>query len=238
MREYGKLFCGFWTSDTIQALSDDGKLLAAYLLTNQHCTLIGCYRLTMGYMCDDLKWTPERVSEGFANLFANGFATRCEGSNYIIIHEYLKWNPLENPNQGKAAAKLFGKIPDSFSEKADLARRLGIGNFEPLPNPSVTVSQPVAVTVAVTVLKPPKINFDGRTFVGIDEAKLALWRSAYPALDLPAEMAKAAAWLMANPKNKKSNYERFLTNWFSRAQDRAARTHGGAPPPEMGKGAI
>jgi hypothetical protein len=47
------------------------------------------------------------------------------------------------------------------------------------------------------------------------------WGEAYPAVSIDQELAKARAWLDANPKNKKSNYRRFLVNWFCRAQDSA-----------------
>lgn len=47
------------------------------------------------------------------------------------------------------------------------------------------------------------------------------WRDAYPALNIDVELSKASAWLLSNPKNQKSNYAKFLTNWLSRAQDRA-----------------
>ena len=47
------------------------------------------------------------------------------------------------------------------------------------------------------------------------------WQKAFPALNLKEQIAKAEAWLLANPKNKKSNYERFLVNWFNRNQDSA-----------------
>lgn len=47
------------------------------------------------------------------------------------------------------------------------------------------------------------------------------WGKAYPAVDVERELASAAAWLMANPANQKSNYARFLTNWLKRCQDRA-----------------
>lgn len=67
------------------------------------------------------------------------------------------------------------------------------------------------------------IAFDGTQFTGIDSKKLELWQKAYPAIDLQTETAKAAVWLVANPKNRKSNYERFLTNWFVKSQDSAAR---------------
>lgn len=55
------------------------------------------------------------------------------------------------------------------------------------------------------------------------------WQGAYPALSLEAELSKAAAWLIANPKNRKSNYARFLVGWFTRSQDRAPRINGAVP---------
>lgn len=64
---------------------------------------------------------------------------------------------------------------------------------------------------------------------GVGGEKRQQWQEAYPALDVPAEIAKAATWLRANPKNRKSNYERFLVNWFSRAQDKAPPKGGGTP---------
>ena len=63
---------------------------------------------------------------------------------------------------------------------------------------------------------------DGK-WTGIPDALLATWKQAYPALSLDAELSKAAAWILANPRNKKSNYARFLTNWLSRSQDKAPR---------------
>ena len=50
-----------------------------------------------------------------------------------------------------------------------------------------------------------------------------LWKNAYPAVNVDAELKKAAMWLISNPKNRKSDYVRFLTGWLSRAQDRAPR---------------
>jgi len=60
----------------------------------------------------------------------------------------------------------------------------------------------------------------------IPDALKLVWAKAYPALSLDAELSKAAAWILSNPKNKKSNYSRFLTNWLSRAQDNAPRIVG------------
>lgn len=49
------------------------------------------------------------------------------------------------------------------------------------------------------------------------------WQAAYPAVDIDLEIKKAEAWVLANPKNAKSNWARFLTSWLTRAQDRAGR---------------
>ena len=58
---------------------------------------------------------------------------------------------------------------------------------------------------------------------GITDADRQEWRLAYPACDLPGELAKATSWLRANPtKARKSNWRRFVVSWLTRSQD-----HGG-----------
>jgi hypothetical protein len=54
------------------------------------------------------------------------------------------------------------------------------------------------------------------------------WLKAYPAVGLDVELSKASAWLLANPKNAKSNYARFLGGWLQRAQDKAPRVASGS----------
>jgi hypothetical protein len=83
---------------------------------------------------------------------------------------------------------------------------------------------------SITTSASNEISFDADAgkFNGITETQLKLWAEAFPAVDLKVEIAKAASWLAANPKNRKSNYSRFFTNWLSRQQDRAPRV-GGKP---------
>jgi len=77
---------------------------------------------------------------------------------------------------------------------------------------------------------------------GITDADRQEWRQAYPACDLQAELAKATAWLKANPtKAHKSNWRRFVVSWLTRSQDRGGtnRTTGvrpdDKPPPKAWK---
>jgi hypothetical protein len=72
---------------------------------------------------------------------------------------------------------------------------------------------------------PARLDFDFSKgiFLGPVGDHFERWRRAFPAVDLVAEVARAAEWLFTNPKNRKSDYLRFLTNWLGRAQDRAPR---------------
>lgn len=156
MRDYGKVFTGFWSSETTRSLSDDGRMLALYLLTSDHTNMIGTLRLPDGYACEDLQWSIERVSEGFANCLAKGFATRFDGSNLVVIHNYLTWNPVENQNQAKAAIKLLESLPYNTPQRPAMVRAVAdsVAGFkkpiddeyatkiqtllEPFPNPFET----------------------------------------------------------------------------------------------------
>lgn len=160
MRDYGKVFCAIWASDDFRSLSEDGRALALYLLTCQHCTAVGTFRLPDAYAADDLQWSAERVSKGFAELLANGFATRDERSKWVCIAKFLDWNPIENPNQAKSAAKLIEQVPEGGAKSMLLQALRRAGRYiaelgiEPFANPSPTVPEPVAVAVAVAEEKP------------------------------------------------------------------------------------
>lgn len=67
-----------------------------------------------------------------------------------------------------------------------------------------------------------KVTWTESGFQIPDPVKTVL-ASAYPAVSVDAEIAKAHAWVIANPKNKKSNWGRFLNSWLQKAQDRAPR---------------
>jgi hypothetical protein len=125
MRDYGKVYSTFWSSETTSAMSDDSKLLALYLMSCSHSTIAGVFRLPDGYVGEDLRWSFERVSKGFVELFQKGFANRCETTKWVWILKHLEWNKPENPNQRKAAAKIAASIPNACAWKLDFVRVCG-----------------------------------------------------------------------------------------------------------------
>lgn len=112
MRDYGRVYSKFWSSDDIRELTEDGRLLALYLLTCAHGTLAGVCHLPLGYVAEDVQWTFERVAKGFDELLVKGFAKRCERTKWVWVCKYLTWNPPENPNQLKAARKIACNLPE------------------------------------------------------------------------------------------------------------------------------
>lgn len=125
MRDYGKVHTSFWSSPTIQGMSDDARLLALYLMTSPHTTIVGVFRLPDGYASEDLGWAAERVAKGFEELLSKGFANRCETTKWVWITKHLVWNPPENPNQVKAAAKCAATIPIECAWKQAFMRLHG-----------------------------------------------------------------------------------------------------------------
>jgi uncharacterized phage protein (TIGR02220 family) len=111
MRDFAKVGTGFWHSPAISGLSDSDKLLALYLIACPHHNALGCYRLSNGYVADDLGWTTERVAKGFRNLSERGFATRCDTTSFVLVHKHLEHHPIENRNQVKHIALLIEQVP-------------------------------------------------------------------------------------------------------------------------------
>lgn len=70
---------------------------------------------------------------------------------------------------------------------------------------------------------------DGSAFP-VPQALVAEFESAYPAVDIPGELARIRAWCITNPKNRKtkSGIRRFLNSWLSKAQNQAPRASPGA----------
>lgn len=144
MRDYGKVYGTFWSSDTTGGLSDDAKLLALYLLTCNHATIAGVFRLPDGYVAEDLNWSLEKVAQGFAELFAKDFANRCEVTKWVWVKKHFEWNKPENPNQRKAAFKVVNSVPDQCVWKRDFWREAAaVLALDPHPdsNPFKTVKQ-------------------------------------------------------------------------------------------------
>lgn len=92
------------------------------------------------------------------------------------------------------------------------------GRIATLKNPKESIKE--RINKEERNIKERKIIFNNEIFKleNIPKEKLEKWKEAFPLIDVDVELKKMEAWLAANPKNKKVNYERFIVNWLSRAK--------------------
>jgi hypothetical protein len=250
MRPYGRIFVRYWTSPDIVDLNGDSKLLGAYLLSSPHSNMLGCYRLPVAYVVDDLKMGSETVLKGFRNLSNKGFMTHDLDLSWVLIRNFLKWNPIENPNQGKAAAKLFDEVPVKSTVYAPLVQMLRanpanfpdgfIDRFETLSEPyrnqeleleleleldqDQELDHCAALVPIATREMPGVISIplnDGSEY-GILQTEMDEWSELFPAVDVLQQLRNYKAWSLAKPKKRKTRrgIKASITSWLSDKQDR------------------
>jgi hypothetical protein len=110
---------------------------------------------------------------------------------------------------------------------------------EDIPAAPVPTSKPQA---AASRAKSAVTWTSDAGWAGITDADRQEWAQAFPGAVLAQELAKATAWLRANPKRcGKRNWRRFIVGWLQRCQDKGGtnRTTGNRPdekpPPKAWK---
>ena len=247
MREYGQIQTAFWASPEIQSVSDQAKLLAAYLLTGPHSNGLGCYRLPDGYVMADFGWTQERVSKAFSELFQIGFCKRCEQSNFVLIPKFMKWNGISNPKVAKARQAEFNAIPKNSSIHAELcASLLTYGKhfdnpFETLlkgyAKQEPTLSEPErnqrgTESCAESPSDSTPQHEESETLITIPlndgseypitDLQVSEWQELFPAVNVMQSLRNMRAWSNSNrPKRKTRNgVLKFITGWLTKDQDK------------------
>jgi hypothetical protein len=157
-----------------------------------------------------------------------GWLEADESSKTLTFPNFGQWN---TPGKDTTAAERMRK----HREKQRVARN------------TVTVTEPLRATVttdktrqdkskyipaapvptsgtAAAVRSPAKAAISWSAdagWAGITDGDRSEWATAYPGAVLEQELAKATAWLKANPtKAGRRNWRRFLVGWLQRCQDK------------------
>ena len=65
-------------------------------------------------------------------------------------------------------------------------------------------------------------SHQSKKFEGITDQDLVDWKECFPCINIKQEIVKATEWIKSNPtKSRKKLWRRFLTGWFSRANEKA-----------------
>lgn len=170
-----------------------------------------------------LPFDSQDVEPLLKELCARGFIERYEvgGHRYIEIRTFTRH---QSPHYSEKPSVI--PPPDSRSHDAIMRGQQPPDSL--IPDSLIPDSKTFAPSAAHSTPKKNgrhriEFNRDKGLFIGITEEQELLWQEAYPAVPIPPAIARAAAWAKENPANAKSNWGRFLVNWFQRDQDKAAR---------------
>ena len=108
---YIKVVTKLWTDEKIRKLNDQGQKLFIYILTSPHSNMAGYYRLPKPYIYYDLKWSAKQLDKPFNKLLNISLIKYCEESSVVLIPNFYKYNPVQNKNQAKGAAKKTSELP-------------------------------------------------------------------------------------------------------------------------------
>ncbi len=92
MREFAKISPQFWINERgrkIKKLGIETQLIALYLLTNPHVSMIGIYYLPFAFIEHETGLSPERTTKGLQGLIDVGFCSYDTESEYIWVHDLV-----------------------------------------------------------------------------------------------------------------------------------------------------
>ncbi len=112
MARYRKVSILIWNDDKFRRLPDDSKLLFLFLLTHPHMTSLGGMRATKPGIGSELGWKPERTAKAFNEPLSKGMVWIDESAACLILPNFIKHNPPENPNVVTSWGSMFDQIPE------------------------------------------------------------------------------------------------------------------------------
>ena len=141
--------------------------------------------------------------------------------------------------RAKSVRRLSAFCPPDKRTSSGLEERRGEEKREEIPAAPVPTSKPPAARSRAK----PAVSWDADAgWAGITDADRQEWAQAFPGAVLDQELAKATAWLRANPKRAgRRNWRRFLVGWLQRCQDKGGtnrepgRRPDDKPPPKVWK---
>ena len=109
---YRKVAVRIWNDEKFRALSDDGKLVFLFLLTHPQMTSLGAMRATMEGLAKEMGWLSGRLSKGFAEASGKGMAKHDPEAGIVVLPNFLRHNPPENPNVVKSWRGIDDLLPE------------------------------------------------------------------------------------------------------------------------------
>jgi hypothetical protein len=222
---FQKIETAIWNDEKFCTLTPMQQRLWLYLLTCPHGNLAGIFVLKEGYALGDLKYSRKDYRKDFSKLLEMGSFGYDEESNTVWIRNFLKYNPITNPNQKKSFSKALQSLPKSPLVSAFIRHNQGLiaGLPEVLReglDEGLRYTEEEVIYIEEKKkerlregLRPPapsagKIS-DEEWLEGLKG------NPAYQGMDIDRILGKCQAWCTAN--GKQFTRQRFV-NWLNREE--------------------
>ncbi len=182
--------------------------------------------------CTIRKWKAlreELIADGKLQV-NGGFLTNYRAVSELKILAKLQENNRENAAKGSKNNGL-PKRPLRHTDKDKEPDNTS--SFQSDVRPEAANAAPASPTAIELPALQDKL-------VKITEADVEIWSEAYPAVNVRQQLSAIKAWLINNPKNRKTanGMRRFVNSWLGREQDRGGKVPSGAGPPKPRKSAF
>lgn len=161
--------------------------------------------------CPRLPYTTKQIAESIIELDAVGllFLYEVDGQCYIEYSRFEDFQP---------------GLRKDREAPSDIPPYSGLTPENSRTTPALYLSLSLKKVSILQQKQKDGIAFDfnSKSFIGIKEEDKKIWGAAYPKCDIEICLNQMAAWLLADPRRRKSNYKQFIVNWLKREQD-----HGG-----------
>jgi len=145
--------------------------------------------------------------------------------------------------RAKSVRRMSASCPHDKRTDCGLEERRGEEKREEEDIPAAPVPTSEPAKPSRSRAKPSGVSWTAEAgWTGITDADRQEWAQAFPGAVLAQELAKATAWLKANPKRAgRRNWRRFIVNWLQRCQDKGGtnrepgRRPDEKPPPKSWK---
>lgn len=238
---YKIIYDTIWTDPKVRQLKHVEKLMFVYLITNPHTHYSGLYYLPRGIGMKETSIPSALYTKSMETLAKLNLIRQDTSSETIWVCNMAKYQ-ARGSKLVKGIASHLETLHNSplIHMFLEYYKDMQIPYRYPIDTLSLTqdtLSIPYRRGIIQeqdqeqkqnqdqeqNIIAPnDKISFDAESnkLIGIDKY-LDKWIDAFPAVDVLADIKKMEAWLMAHPKNKKSDYLRFINSWLTRSQDRA-----------------
>lgn len=99
-----------WRSRRFKSLSKNAQLLFLYLVTSEHQTMAGAYRLLPEYGAADLRWSIEEFSSTLEEVQTSGLVLYDHETTEVMIEGWFKFHPPTGKMTTKGISNSLEKI--------------------------------------------------------------------------------------------------------------------------------